>query len=254
MGSGANSVGAIVSSMGDAMLDIVIPVYHEGKTVLQTVAVILEHVKTPFRARLVYDSPTDTTVEVMQRYLQDHPESPFELYQNAYGHGALNAIKTGLEAATHEYVLVTMADLSDDMRDVDTMVACMAAGADVVCGSRYMPGGNQLGGGIVKKSISRFASMSLRLITGIPTYDITNSFKLYRRSLLRELTIESIGGFEIGLEILVKSFLKGYRIEEVPTTWTDRVTGQSNFKLIRWLPHYLKWYLVAVFSVRRRSR
>jgi hypothetical protein len=124
-------------------------------------------------------------------------------------------------------------------------------GYDVVCGSRYMKGGKQVGGPIIKGLLSRIAGRSLHLITGTPTHDITNSFKMYRRAVLDDMKIESRGGFEIGMEIVIKAFLKGYKITEVPSTWRDRTAGKSRFKLLRWLPRYMRWY---VFAVRERLR
>ena len=64
------------------------------------------------------------------------------------------------------------------------------------------------------------------------------------------MSIESNGGFELGIELVVKAYLKGYKICEVPTTWIDRVAGESNFKIIEWLPSYLKWYLKGMFRIR----
>jgi hypothetical protein len=58
--------------------------------------------------------------------------------------------------------------------------------------------------------------------------------------------IESKGGFELSLEITVKAFLAGYTITEIPSTWRDRTAGISRFKLWKWLPHYLKWYFMAI--------
>ena len=93
--------------------------------------------------------------------------------------------------------------------------------------------------------LSRFAGVSLHLIAGVPTHDATNSFKLYRRSLFERIRIESRGGFEIGMEILIKAHLLGCKIGEVPSTWRDRSGGESKFKLFKWLPHYLHWYFLA---------
>ena len=69
-------------------------------------------------------------------------------------------------------------------------------------------------------------------------------------------TIQSTAGFELALELTVKATLAGRQIDEVPTTWRDRTAGQSNFKLRRWLPHYLHWYRVAFVGrwLRRRSK
>ena len=111
-----------------------------------------------------------------------------------------------------------------------------------------MSGGKQYGGPFLKGLFSRVAGVSLHWLAGIPTHDISNSFKLYRRTILETIAIESAGGFEIGMEITVKAFLQGYKIAEVPTTWTDRSAGASNFKLWKWLPHYLRWYGLCVKS------
>ncbi len=69
---------------------------------------------------------------------------------------------------------------------------------------------------------------------------------MYRASLLREIPVESRGGFELSLELTVKAHVLGYRIAEVPSVWRDRVGGESKFKLVAWLPSYLRWYLLAL--------
>jgi hypothetical protein len=66
--------------------------------------------------------------------------------------------------------------------------------------------------------------------------------------MLDAITVESAGGFEIGMEITVKAFIHGCKIAEVPTTWTDRAAGASNFKLWKWLPSYFHWYWLCVKS------
>jgi hypothetical protein len=133
------------------------------------------------------------------------------------------------------------------------MAKAAAEGADLVCASRYMKGGKQYGGPFLKGLFSRMAGVSLHWFTGIPTHDISNSFKLYRKAMLDAIPIESAGGFEIGMEITVKAFLQGYKIAEVPTTWTDRAAGVSNFKLWKWLPLYLHWYWLCVKSRRKKK-
>jgi hypothetical protein len=154
-----------------------------------------------------------------------------------------------MRAARGPVVLVTMADLSDDFSNVGQMVARAAAGAEVVSGSRYMQGGKQIGGPMVKSFLSRMAGLSLRWLTGLPTHDPTNSFKAYRRDFLLRTPIESSEGFCLGLELTVKSHFGGGRVEEVPATWRDRTAGKSRFKLVKWLPKYLRWYL---WALRRR--
>ena len=102
-----------------------------------------------------------------------------------------------------------------------------------------------MGGFWLKKVLSRCAGRSLHWLRGIPTTDATNAFKLYDAEMLRNLQIESSHGYEINLEIVVKAFLRGYRIAELPTVWHDRTTVRSQFRLWAWIPHYLRWYFYA---------
>jgi dolichol-phosphate mannosyltransferase len=157
-----------------------------------------------------------------------------------------NAIKTGFEAASDGAILVVMADSSDDLAVVNAMFERISQGYDIVCGSRYMKGGKQIGGPKLKGFLSRMAGISLHWFTGIPVHDISNSFKMYRKSVLNRIQIESTGGFEIGMEIVVKAYLEGGKITEIPSIWRDRTTGTSRFKLGKWLPKYIKWYLYAI--------
>ncbi len=119
-------------------------------------------------------------------------------------------------------------------------------GYDIVCASRYMKGGRQIGGPRLKKTLSRLAGVSLYHLAGLPTHDATNAFRAYRRIVLLEAPIESTGGFEYSLEITAKAHARGRRITEVPSTWRDRSAGESRFNLRAWLPKYLKWYLYAI--------
>ena len=150
-----------------------------------------------------------------------------------------NSIKSGP-------VLVVMADLSDDLTIVDKMYEEYLGGAQVVCGSRYMKGGKQIGGPLLKRVLSRIAGTSLYYIRRVPTHDATNNYRLYDKKLLDQIVIESTGGFEVAMEITAKAFIMGARIVEIPTVWRDREAGKSNFKLWKWLPSYLRWYFYAL--------
>jgi hypothetical protein len=200
----------------------------------------------------VYDFDEDNTIPVVQKIARD--DSRIELVKNTIGRGPLNAIKAGFAAVESGPCLVVMADLSDDLSNVDTMYQAYLDGAQVVCGSRYMKGGRQLGGPFLKRTLSRIAGVSLYYFRGVPTHDVTNNFKLYDKAFLDSITIESTAGFELAMEITVKAFLNNASIVEMPTTWLDRTSGQSNFKLWKWLPSYLRWYLKALTPKRKRER
>jgi glycosyltransferase involved in cell wall biosynthesis len=222
-------------------LSVVVPVYNEGENVIPTLRGIVERTKTrPLEVLVVYDMDEDTTVPVVKELHAELPE--LRLHKNTLGRGVLNAMKSGLRAARGQFVLITMGDGSDNPGDIDPMYELARGGADVVAGSRYMRGGRQLGGPLLKRSMSRAAGLSLHWLGGLPVHDATSNFRLYSKRLLNQVTIESVGGFELGLELTVKAYLLRMRVAEVPTTWRDRTAGQSRFKLWQWLPRYLHWY------------
>jgi glycosyltransferase involved in cell wall biosynthesis len=228
-------------------------VYNEGENIGRQLDALANGITIPIEALLVYDRDDDDTLPPARERAPSLP-FPVLLVKNRYGQGALNAIKTGFAAAHCETVLVVMADLSDDLRIVGRMHELIEQGYDVVCGSRYMPGGRQIGGPALKTLLSRLAGLSLHHLTGLPTRDVTNSFKMYRTAFVRSLELDSTGGFEIGMEIVVKAFVSGGRIAELPSTWTDRSAGRSRFRLWKWLPHYLRWYFHALLHRPWRRR
>jgi dolichol-phosphate mannosyltransferase len=220
-------------------LSLVVPVYNEGENIGRFLDEMAAKVKTPFEALFVYDFDEDNTLPVLD---QARKMLPIRAVKNRLGGGVLNALKTGFSAAKGRFVVVTMADCSDDLADVDRLVARAREGYDLVAASRYVGGGKQVGGPRLKRALSRLAGLSLHYLSGIPIRDATNNFRLYRKTLLEKIEIESQGGFELALELTVKAHCAGFRVTEIPTIWTDRTAGESRFRLGRWLPRYLQWY------------
>ena len=238
---------------GGPELAIILPVYNEGEAVEPVLRALSAGVRTPHELVVVYDFDGDTTVPVIARLAAEIPG--LRGLRNDLGRGVLNAMKAGIAGTTAPYVLISMADGSDEPNLVDPMVALARSGADVVSASRYMRGGRQIGGPLLKRLMSRTAGLTLHLFAGVATHDPTNNFKLYARRYLDTVTIESTAGFELALELTVKATIAGRRVAEIPTTWRDRTEGKSNFKLRKWLPNYLHWYWAA-FRARwlRRAR
>jgi dolichol-phosphate mannosyltransferase len=224
-------------------LTVVMPVWNEGERVAPTLRAFAAAVRAPYELLVVHDMPEDTTVPVVERLAAEIPG--LRAHHNTLGPGVLNAMKAGIAAARAPYVLITMADGSDEYDAVDRMVALARDGADVVAASRYMRGGHQVGGPRLKRFLSRTAGLSLHWVAGVPIHDPTNNFKLYNRRFLDATPIESEAGFELAIELSVKATLQGRRLAEIPTTWRDRTGGDSRFRLRKWLPHYLRWYVVA---------
>jgi glycosyltransferase involved in cell wall biosynthesis len=225
-------------------LSIVLPVYNEGEAVAPVIRALAQGVHCRCEILVVYDFDGDTTVPVARALAAELPE--VRPLRNDLGRGVLNAMKAGIAAARAPYVLVSMADGSDEPEVVDRMLELARQGADVVAASRYMKGGQQIGGPVLKRLMSRTAGLSLHWFAGVPIHDPTSNFKLYSRRFLDSVTIESTAGFELALELSVKATLARRRLAEVPTTWRDRTSGKSNFKLRKWLPHYMHWYLAGM--------
>ena len=229
--------------MGSPVLSVVMPVFKEGEAVERVLRALTAAISVPHEILVVYDFDEDPTVPVIDRLAIELPA--VHGLRNDLGRGVLNAMKAGIAASSGAYVLISMADGSDEPHVVDPMVELARDGADVVSASRYMRGGRQVGGPPLKRLMSRTAGLTLHWFAGVATHDPTNNFKLYSQRFLDTVTIESTAGFELALELTVKATIAGRRVAEVPTTWRDRTAGQSNFKLRQWLPHYLHWYWVA---------
>jgi len=229
----------------EPVVDFLMPVYNEGPNIARAVEEIDRHVPIPKRLLVVYDFDEDDTLPELQRLA---PRFPWiETVKNDLGRGVLAAIRAGIGRTRAEVVIITMADLSDDLTIAPRMVELIRdEGYDIVCASRYMRGGRQIGGPVLKKTLSRLAGVSLYWLGALPVHDATNAFRAYRRQVLLDHPIESRGGFAYSLEITAKAHAAGRRITEVPSTWTDRSAGASRFRLRAWLPHYLKWYAYAL--------
>lgn len=234
-------------------LSIVIPVYNEGKNFSHLWSELTAHIKSPFEALVIYDFDEDDTLPAA-RQLVDQGEKRLRLIKNDVRRGVLGAIQTGFNHVEDGPCLVVMADLSDDLEQVDKMMDLYRQGYHLVAGSRYMRGGTVIGPPTLKQFLSRAAGLSLCWLRGLPTHDATNAFKLYDTRLLKSIKIESVSGFELSLEITVKAFLLGYRITEVPSSWRDRAAGESKFRMWSWLPSYIKWYLYAFRPRKKREQ
>jgi len=225
---------------------VVIPVYNEGENIQVCVRRLTEALAdTPHELIVCYDFDEDSTLLALAA-MPDRPPT-VRLVRNSLGKGVANALIAGFAAARGDVVVTSMADLSDPPSVIPLMAAKVREeGADIVSGSRYMRGGSQTGGPRLKTLLSRSAGLSLHYVGRLPTHDATTNFRAYSRRFLEDVAVESVRGFEVGLELTTKAHLLGYRVDEVPSSWTDRTAGTSKFDLVGWLPAYLHWYGLAM--------
>ncbi|MGA8460386.1 MAG: glycosyltransferase family 2 protein [Streptosporangiaceae bacterium] len=224
-------------------LSIVIPAYNEGEHIVPVLERLFEAVMLPCEVLVVVDDEADTTRPVVQRLAEREPR--LHCLINTYGRGPANAIRYGIDHATTPVAVVTMADGCDDVRQIDDLVRLVERGVAVAAASRYMAGGQQVGGPLLKGMMSAGAGRSLRLLARVGTRDATNSFKAYSTAFVRAVGIDSRDGFEIGIELTAKAKRLRLPIAEIPTIWLDRHEGLSNFRVAAWMPKYLRWYRFA---------
>src|SRR3954471_19868202 len=191
------------------MISIVAPVFNEADNVVTFLRGVEAHVREPHETLLVYDFPEDTTLPAVAA--MDPPCPNVRLVHNTLGRGVLNALKAGFTASRGDVVIVMMADRSDEPKDVAVMAGLVRGGADVVAGSRYVRGGRQEGGPLLKRTLSRLAGVSLHYLAGLPIRDATNNFRAYSRRAVEQVPVEGTASFALALELTVKAHWRGWK-------------------------------------------
>lgn len=230
-------------SAGTPRVSIVIPAYEEGEGILPVLSRLGEAVRVDAEVIVVVDSEADTTLPYVKSAAEMDPR--IRSVVNSYGRGPANAIRFGIDSAVSPVVVVTMADGCDDPFQIDTLTRLVERGVVVAAASRYARGGQQVGGPWLKGFLSQLAGRTLHVFARVGTRDATNSFKAYSKAFISHVGIASDQGFEIGIELVAKARRHRLPVAEIPTIWLDRTFGESNFKLLAWLPRYLRWYAYA---------
>jgi glycosyltransferase involved in cell wall biosynthesis len=181
---------------------LIVPARNEKVLMPIFLSRMVETVEIPVEVLIIVDSENDTTLDAVQDCKIGNLQ--VRTLVSDLGPGPAQAIKFGIASAQTEVVVVTMADGSDDPRVIDDLIRLIERGCVVAAASRYMPGGQQIGGPRFKKFLSKNASRILRFVGGLGIHDATNSFKGYSLDFIRRVGIESNRGFEIGLELQPK--------------------------------------------------
>jgi dolichol-phosphate mannosyltransferase len=228
----------------DAELDIVIPVFNEGSNIVRTLAALASSLRTTARVLICYDDPDDDTLPAILENAQAYAGLAVELVRNP-GRGAHAAVLAGFAASSAPYVMMYPADDDYNAGKLDEMVARARAGCDIVCASRFIAGGSMVGCPPLKAVLVRTANFTLRHLARLPTTDASNGFRLFSRRVIERIQIESREGFCYSIELLVKAHRLGWKVADVPVSWFERHHGQSRFRVLKWLPAYLRWYVYA---------
>ena len=219
--------------------NIVIPVYNEGKNILDVINHIKNNVKSNYQILICYDSNSDNLFNYKDQILSAYKKTLF--VKNKY-HGACGAVKTGLKASDTNAIIVYPADDLINGKILDEMYKIFLNGCHIVAPSRFMKGGSMKNCPFIKEILVRAASYSLFKLSSIPVEDASNGFRLFSKNIIDRFEIESELGFAYSLELLVKAERYGYKIKQIPSHWLERTFGSSNFKIFKWLKQYLRWY------------
>jgi dolichol-phosphate mannosyltransferase len=217
-------------------LTIIIPARHEENTIIDTIQ-SLESVKTPHTILVVHDfsDPTDTTCDIVHQYAKSH--TAISLLTTTAG-GFAQTLAAGIRITRTPYLVPIMADTCDDPATIDIMYEKIHHGYDVVCGTRYEKGGKKIGGPQIQGFFSTIVNAFLSHY--IPTTDASNSFKMYKTSVIKPILAPVRGGVEFSIELIGRAHRNNARITEIPTTWRGRTKGKSKFHIVKRLPKYIQ--------------
>jgi dolichol-phosphate mannosyltransferase len=205
---------------------VCLPTYNERENVERLVRALGEH---DVRVLVIDDGSPDGTGEIADRlsreldYVDVLHRDRKEGLGPAYIAGFHRALSSGAEL-----ILEMDCDFSHDPADLPRLIAA-AGEADVVLGSRYVPGGGVTDWGALRRLVSRGGSIYARLVLGVPVHDLTGGFKCFRREVLQRLPLSEVGtdGYGFQIEMTYRAVRAGFRVLEVPILFRDRRVGAS---------------------------
>jgi dolichol-phosphate mannosyltransferase len=186
----------------------------------------------PFHILIVDDGSPDGTADLVREQQQLFPDRLFLLERSGklgLGTAYIAGFRWGLERAYH-YFFEMDADFSHNPQDLIRLYdACANQGGDVAVGSRYVRGGKLENWPFSRIMLSYGASLYVRFITWMPVHDPTAGFICYKRRVLEDIDLSKIGfvGYAFQIEMKFAAYQLGYKIKEVPITFTDRIEGTS---------------------------
>tara|TARA_Y100000590_G_scaffold399791_1_gene483374 strand:- start:202 stop:921 length:720 start_codon:yes stop_codon:yes gene_type:complete len=224
-------------------LDILIPVFNEDETIIETIKNILSAVNLDYRILVCYDYEEDPTLEIIKK---NFPDNAKILFIKNFSKGFNSAIISGFQNSSAKAIVVFMADDHTNHNLINLCYEKYSEGYDLVCPSRFVKGGKMIGNPFLKALLTRLVSFFLFYFTTFPIKDPTNSFRLFSKKLINNVKIESDKGFTLSLELAAKAHRLGYKMIEIPTIWKERNKGKSRFRLFSFIPPYLKWFFYII--------
>lgn len=208
---------------------IVLPTYNEAESIAAIVAAIRDAAPAATRLLIVDDNSPDGTGEIADRLAAAHPE--VEVMHRPRKEGIGPAYVAGFRRALDggaALVLEMDADFSHDPASLPRLIEA-SEHADLVIGSRYVAGGEVEDWTVVRRAISRAGSTYARWVLGVPIRDLTGGFKCFRREVLEAIDLGAVEskGYAFQIELTYRALQRGFKVLEVPITFSDRRQGTS---------------------------
>lgn len=209
---------------------VIIPTYNEKENVEKMVRKVFS-LSTPFNLLIVEDNSPDGTAEIVKELQKEFPNRLYILERNGklgLGTAYIAGFKWALER-DYEYICEMDCDFSHNPDDLVRLQKAVADGADMAIGSRYISGINVVNWPLGRVLMSYFASVYVRVVTGMDVRDTTAGFKCYHRRVLETIDLDKIKligyGFQVEMKFTAHKF--GFKIVEVPIIFIDRQEGTS---------------------------
>lgn len=221
-------------------LSVVIPAHNEEGRIAPTIVAIYEALTAAAIAHeilVVNDNSRDRTEQILIELRAQVPT--LRQINNAPPNGFGFAVRAGLSAFTGDAVAIVMADASYSPDDLVSYYRKLQDGYDCAFGSRFMRGGRVVDYPWPKLLMNRFANFFIRMLFWMPYNDVTNAFKMYRRSVIAGVQPLLAYHFNLTVELPLKAIIRGYRFAVIPTSWCNRTHGVSKFKIREMGSRYL---------------
>ncbi|MGE0724514.1 MAG: glycosyltransferase family 2 protein [Alphaproteobacteria bacterium] len=222
------------------MLSVVIPAHNEEGHIEETVrglVTALSAAGITHEILVVDDNSRDATAAILHRLAAELPT--LRVAQNAAPNGFGLAVRTGLAAFRGDAVAIVMADGSDAPEDLVAFHQALRDGYDCVFGTRFGRGGRARGYPWPKWLLNRLGNGLIRALFLIRYNDVTNAFKLYRRSVIAGIQPLLSHHFNLTVELPLKAIVRGYRYAVLPNGWVNRKEGLSKFRIREMGSRYL---------------
>ena len=210
---------------------VIIPTYNEKENIEQIIRYVFR-LSEPFHILVIDDGSPDGTASIVKNLQTEFPEQLFLIERSGklgLGTAYIAGFKWSLEHG-YDYTFEMDADFSHNPDDLlRLLAACRDEGADLSIGSRYVTGVNVVNWPIGRVLMSYYASVYVRLVTGMQVHDSTAGFVCYRRRLLEKMELDLVRfkGYAFQIEMKFTAMMMGAKIKEVPIIFTNRVLGTS---------------------------